>query len=331
MNAAAEGRKRLTFLFMPHTTLTPHPRSRAASAQSKLNMNVIDDYFTRCREEREVRKEAFRALHKKAATVNEDVMNRFYGITTNQNRPVRIDEATFDHVLNINGGNGMAYISANRSGMPQEVNDEQTKNLIRDLKRSGYSYLPIYGVCREANGEEDDYVPSFIVFNRDRTGNPLDFEKLCQFALSLCAKYNQGSVLIKEPDKSPVCVDKDGYEINSTESSKAWKNAPVQTYFMSFKSKKEVVIEACAKIWAKFGSKLTSEYEAYCSRSNLIGTEKGFEGFCKEHLQGIDLMQIIDSVDRRYTDGVGIGGCYVNPMPCQLTERMRRVGEVMLV
>ncbi|HBC21563.1 MAG TPA: hypothetical protein DC009_05685 [Porphyromonadaceae bacterium] len=294
-------------------------------------MNAFDDCLAHRCEEREVRKEAFRALHKKAATVNEDVMSRFYGITTNRNRPVRIDEAAFDRVLNSNGDNGMVYISANRSGVPQEVNDEQTRSLITDLKRSGYFYLPTYGVCRGANGEEDDYEPSFIVFNHDRTGNPLDFEKLRQFALSLCAKYNQGSVLIKEPNKSTVCVDKDGYEINTRESGKACKNAPAQAYFMSFRSKKEVVIEACAKIWAKYGAKLVDEYEAYCSCNNLIWTEKGFESFCKKHLQDIDLMRDIASIDNGCTYGVGFGGCYVNPMPCQLTERMGRVGEVMLV
>ena len=95
-------------------------------------------------EERKRRKEAFRVLHEEAKTANEDVMKRFYGLLANHTKPVRIDEATLERLLKKHGGDGMVDISANKAGLPQEMNDENTKSLISDLKQSGFLYLPTY-------------------------------------------------------------------------------------------------------------------------------------------------------------------------------------------
>jgi hypothetical protein len=268
------------------------------------------------KEQRKKNKESFRILHKKASNMNEDVMNRFYGIKSNRNKPVRIDEVTLDRVLKKHGNNGMINISANRSDEPQDVNDKNTKELIRDLKRSGYSYLPTYGGYRGADGEEGDYEPSFVVFNYDVNGNAGDFDELRQFALTLCGKYNQDCVLIKAPGEAPIYVDSEGNKINSRESSNTWKNDPSQTYFTSFKSKDSVDDEVRAKLMGK--------YKSYCNANGIPKTKEGFEEFSKSHLGDID------SIGKRYTYDIGFDECYVNPMPCQLTERMRRKGEVMI-
>ena len=42
------------------------------------------------------RKEIFRKLHQRVGTANEDVMRRFYNITTNGDKPVLIDALTLD-------------------------------------------------------------------------------------------------------------------------------------------------------------------------------------------------------------------------------------------
>lgn len=286
----------------------------------KLNPDVklINDVKngTIVEEERRRRKEDFRKLHEEAKTVNEDVMNRYYGIKSNKNKPVRIDEVTLDRVLNKHGQNGMINISANRSDMPKEKNDENTRRLISDLKKSGYSYLPTYGGYRGTDGVEDDYEPSFVVFNYDVNGQSGDFNALRLFALQLCAKYNQDSVLVKAPGEPPVYLDKDGNKVNSKESNRTWKNDPKQEYFTSFKSKDDVNSEIYNKLMGK--------YKIYCHQNNIPVTKDGFQKFYQEHLNDVD------SIGGRYTYDISFGECYVNPMPCQLTERMRRQGEIMI-
>lgn len=284
----------------------------------KLNPDVklINEVKTDIEEERRKRKENFRKLHERATTVKEDVMNRFYGIISNHNKPVRIDEVTLDRVLQKHGKNGMINISANRSDMPSERNDEQTKALISDLRKSGYSFLPTYGGYRAKNGVEDDYEPSFVVFNYTEDGQPRDFEELRQFGLNLCGKYDQDSVLIKAPGQAPIWVDRNGNKVNSRESNKYWKNDPKQEYFTSFKSKDAVDSELYAKLMGK--------YKTYCHQNNIPLTKDGFKKYYQEHLNDID------SIGKRYTYDISFGECYVNPMPCQLSERMRRKGEVMI-
>lgn len=278
----------------------------------KIVKNTIDEIVN----ERRNLKESFRLLHEDAKTINEDVMNRFYGISSNHHKPVRIDEITLDRVLKKHGDNGMINISANRSDKPQEENDKQTKELINDLKQSGYSYLPTYGGYRGTDGIEDDYEPSFVVFNYDSKGNPKDFEELKKFALYLCGKYNQDSVLIKAPEEAPVYLNKDGKKVNSDETKQYWKNDPSKQFFTSFKSKDDVDNEIKAKLLGK--------YKSYCNHNNIPKTKEGFETFYNEHLKDIA------SIGKRYTYDIRFDECYVNPMPCQLSERMRRKGEIMI-
>lgn len=262
------------------------------------------------------RKEAFRLKHAKASSINEDVMKRFYNIPTNGNKPVLLEKITIDRIIDKHGKDGLISLSANRSDMPKERNDEKTKELIADIRKSGYSYLPTYGGYRGTNGVEDDYEPSFIVFNHTSDGKSGDFEKLRQFAIDMCGKYEQNSVLIKAPNNPPILVDQNGNKVNTKESNKVWKNDPTQTYFTSLKSKEAVDQE--------IREKLMRQYKSYCHKNNLPITKDGFEKFYNEHLNDIK------TIGRRYTYDISFDECYVNPMPCQLSERMRRVNEIMV-
>jgi hypothetical protein len=266
--------------------------------------------------EQKERKEAFRQKHEKAQTLREDVMKRFYNILNNGNKPVLLEKVTFNRIINKHGNKGLIGISANRSDMPQERNDEKTKELISDLQKSGYSYLPTYGGYRGKNGVEDDYEPSFIVFNYTTDGKECNFEELRQFGVYLCGKYEQDSVLIKAPDAPAIYVDSTGEKTNSKESNTVWKNDPKQEYFTSLKSKDDVDSEIMVKMKAK--------YKSYCRKNNIPQTSEGFKKFYEEHLNDIK------KIGRRYTYDIQFTECYVNPMPCQLNERMRRVGEVMI-
>lgn len=172
---------------------------------------------------------------------NEKVMNRYYGITTNPYRPILIEKVTLDRILNKHGDNGYVIVSANRSDLSQDRNDEKTRQLINDINQSGYSYLPVYGGYRNTeNGVEDSYEPSFIIFNYTTNGQKLNFTNLEKFAIAICEKYDQHSVLIKSPSLPPVWKNKSGVVVSKQSSNKAWKNDPTKEYFTSMIPKDKV-------------------------------------------------------------------------------------------
>lgn len=262
------------------------------------------------------RKEEFRKKHSKARSLKEDVMKRFYDISTNGNKPVLLEKITLDRIINKHGNNGLIIVSANRTDMPKERNEEKTRELITDLRNSGYSYLPVYGGYKSPDGVEDEYEPSFLVFNHTTDGENGDFEDLKKLALYLCGKYEQHSVCVKEPNKPPVYLNKNGEKENKRESNIVYKNDAKQQAFTSLKSKEAVDKEMKEKLIAK--------YKSYCHKNNLPLTKDGFEQFYNEHLNDVE------RIGRRWTYDISFDECYVNPMPCQLTERLCRVGEIMI-
>ena len=149
------------------------------------------------------RREEFRRKHEKAKTLQEDVMRRYYEIKQNKNKPVLVEGTTIDRIINKYGNNGMAIVSAYKSDMDDEYNDEKTKELISALRKSGFLYLPIYDGYKGADGVEV-YEPSFIVFNCKRGGEQGDFNAFRKLALDVFDKYEQNSMLLKEPDKTPM-------------------------------------------------------------------------------------------------------------------------------
>lgn len=173
----------------------------------------------------------------KATNIKEDVMSRFFGIKSNGHKPMMVEHITIDRIMNKHGKNGFVIVSANRSDRQEDENLRNTQSLIADIKASGFSYLPTYGGYRGSDGVEDDYEPSFIVFNYDENGRPQDFNVLRKFAIDICGKYQQDSVLIKDPENPPIYVDNKGEKVNSTESDAYWENDPAKEYFTSMKPK----------------------------------------------------------------------------------------------
>ena len=262
------------------------------------------------------KKEEFRLLHQRVDRPIEDVMNRFYGIRSNHNKPVRINEATLDRIILKHGDNGLVSVSVWRSDMSQERNEEKTKQLIADLNKFGYSYLPTYGGYKGTNGVTDEYEPSFYVFNYLPDGQIGDFDKLRSFAIDMCKKYEQNSVLIKAPKQPPIYVNSEGDKVNKLESNIVFKNDAKQEAFTSLKSKEKADKEIRATLMGR--------YKKRCRRNNTPITKDGFEKFYSEHLNDIE------TIGKRFTYDISFDECYVNPMPCQITERLMRKCEVMI-
>lgn len=188
---------------------------------------------------KETIKESFRSKHRRPRNINEDVMKRFWNID-NQCAPVLVEGITIDRLMKKHGDNGFVIISANRSDESDERNTKATQELIRDLKNSGFAYLPSYGGYHGTDDVVDSFEPNFTVFNYDTKGNPTDFEDLYRFALDMCGKYGQDSVYINAPGKAPEYHNAQGEKVNDTSSRDYIKNDLSQEFYTTFSSPDEI-------------------------------------------------------------------------------------------
>lgn len=85
--------------------------------------------------------------------------------------------------------------------------DDCVRKLITILKKSPWSYMPVYGGFIENKGKENEtvvYEKSFMIFNYDKKGNPNKLDDLFNFGVELSKKFNQDSFLYHEPGKKPT-------------------------------------------------------------------------------------------------------------------------------
>jgi hypothetical protein len=160
-------------------------------------------------------------------------MRRYYGIGTNHQPPVLLVKTNTGALYKRHGKHGFAIVSANRSTADSATNERKTRELVSDLKKSGYRYLPVYGGSVGTDGVEDDYDPSFIVFPY-RTTDPYDikanyfsdFGLFKKFVLELCGKYGQTPVLVMDPGGTPNYYDKDGTKVDKSSSPELFPTDP---------------------------------------------------------------------------------------------------------
>lgn len=147
--------------------------------------------------------------------------------TTNNAKKISINELNAKSLLDKHGKYGFIVISPCRGYAdfninPEDknakeqlaaINNQRIKDIISIIKRSGYSYTPVYGGFIENKGtdnEQNVYERSFVIYNHDKQGNVLNMEDLYNFGIELSKKYNQDSFLIKSPDEKPKYITKDG-------------------------------------------------------------------------------------------------------------------------
>lgn len=164
------------------------------------------------------------------------LMHLYYGINSNGKEPQALKEETLNRILDKHGKNGFVVLSANRTDgiTTRQENNENTRALIADIRaeKEHYSYLPVYGGYVGTDGVVDSYEPSFIVFNYNRKGEPTDFENLKSFAISMCGKYNQNSVLIVPPNQEAFYINSNGVVVGK-QNGNTILNDPTQQYFTS--------------------------------------------------------------------------------------------------
>lgn len=85
--------------------------------------------------------------------------------------------------------------------------DDCIRKLITILKKSPWSYMPVYGGFIENKGKENEtvvYEKGFMIFNYDKKGNPNKLDDLFNFGVELSEKINQDSFLYHEHGKKPT-------------------------------------------------------------------------------------------------------------------------------
>ncbi|MCM1217946.1 MAG: hypothetical protein NC548_25960 [Lachnospiraceae bacterium] len=252
---------------------------------------------------------------------DEQVISKYFNLNHNTFKPMLVEKITINRIISKHGDNGLICISANLSMNDKETNEQNTKNLLKDLMDSPYRFLPVYGGYRDDEmGEYGDFEPSFLVFNYDREGNSQDFKVLKEFGIELCGKYNQSSVLVKSPNEPPVWLNRNGDKISDKETMTVYKNDPKQEFFTSLKNLEDVEKE----VW--------NQYMRYCKDNGVAPTKDDrFKKFKKKHLTDIH-------VSKRFTYDMQFGSSnlneyyYVNPSPWDRNEEIMRhnCGEILV-
>jgi hypothetical protein len=159
-----------------------------------------------------------------------------------------LNEDRVDRLLGKYSNVGYIIISASRGledkiehsqrniDLNNQKNNQNYSILLKAVKDSGYSFIPVYGGFIENKGteyEKNVYEKAFIVINYDREGKELDFTKLKNLAIEWCKEFNQDSVLIKAPNNNPTYYKQNG-EASDTFTGNIKINDLTQQYFTDF-------------------------------------------------------------------------------------------------
>ena len=84
-------------------------------------------------------------------------------------------------------------------------NNRKTEELMADLKKAGFGYVPVYGGYVETTNGESVHVfeRSFLFTGDGMDGKTRPFDDAKKLALELGAKYCQDAVLLSPPEEAP--------------------------------------------------------------------------------------------------------------------------------
>ena len=137
---------------------------------------------------------------------------------------------------------GYVILSAEMENLSVAENNKRTKQLEDDIVHEGYSFKNALGGYTYEGADGYTQEKSFVVFNYLRNGEPGDFDELEDFALRMCKKYEQQSVLIARRDEVPVYKDRYGNVVSNPKQSSQkvsvnMDNPPAYTSFKTSKNR----------------------------------------------------------------------------------------------
>lgn len=123
---------------------------------------------------------------------------------------IPLTETTLNRLVHGHDDKGYIVISAAKSENKEDKNNLGRNSLISDLKRLGYSYVPVFCGYREEGQEKASLEKSFVVFPYDiATEKYDDFDNFKKNLFRLGKKYEQESILVKETGKDPALIQCD--------------------------------------------------------------------------------------------------------------------------
>ena len=131
-------------------------------------------------------------------SVTKMVMERLNSLKT---RP--LVESTLNRCLKYHANNGFIMVSACRTTRTPAENYIETGKLIAELKAMGLSHFTVYGGYQEENGKFADYETTMFIPAKTVDGDPVPMQTLVDVGKDLGHRFEQDSILVKEPGKDP--------------------------------------------------------------------------------------------------------------------------------
>lgn len=120
---------------------------------------------------------------------------------------IPLTETTLNRLVHGHDDKGYIVISAAKSENKEDKNNLGGNSLISDLKRLGYSYVPVFCGYKEDGQEKASLEESLVVFPYDiATEKYDDFDNFKKNLIDLGKKYEQECILVKETGVDPICI-----------------------------------------------------------------------------------------------------------------------------
>lgn len=141
----------------------------------------------------------------KDESINEQSIHDRYGKDY-----IPLTETTMNRLVHGHDDKGYIVITAAKLENKEDKNNLGRNSLISDLKRLGYSYVPVFCGYKEEGQEKASLEKSFVVFLYDiATEKYDDFDNFKKNLIDLGKKYEQESILVKESGEDTICIQCD--------------------------------------------------------------------------------------------------------------------------
>lgn len=156
-----------------------------------------------------------------------------------------ITEDSLNRLQEVHRKNGYAIVSACRNEFTKEENEKRTNQLKEILQKSSFSFKKVLGgfiETKEDGSKKEVKEKSFIIYNYDKNGNVAEKDKLFKFALQICKKFNQNSILYSEKGDKPRYYTQQGKVDSSFSNAGFTFNDKKQQYFTDFSKNKRFTL-----------------------------------------------------------------------------------------
>ena len=156
-----------------------------------------------------------------------------------------IAEDSLNRLQEVHRKNGYAIVSACRNEFTKEENEKRTNQLKEILQKSSFSFKKVLGgfiETKEDGSKKEVKEKSFIIYNYDKNGNVAEKDKLFKFALQICKKFNQNSILYSEKGDKPRYYTQQGKVDSSFSNAGFTFNDKKQQYFTDFSKNKRFTL-----------------------------------------------------------------------------------------